>query len=125
MDGANGAPCYFQWLLGHRQNGFLQSHFPKNWFPVLQPDEALLENAYTPVAYRGKGIMSEAMAIIAEQGHEVGARYTITFVEEGNIPSLKGCANAGFSTYIVRTENNLLAGAMSNRSFENPPAIVR
>lgn len=121
---ADGTPCYFQWRLDHRQNRFLQSHFPRRWFPVLREDEILLENAYTPVAFRGKGIMSEAMAIIAETGEDVGARAAITFVEVDNPPSLKACANAGFAPYTLRRERSWLAGALAHRRFEDfEPAL--
>lgn len=113
----NGTPCYFQWRLDWRQNPFLQSRFPRNWFPILRDDETLLENAYTPVAYRGKGIMSEAMAIIAETGREANARYAITFVDTENVPSLKACASAGFRPDLVRHERSYLAGAVSRRHF--------
>jgi hypothetical protein len=71
-------------------------------FPVLADDEALLEGAYTPDEFRGKGIMSGAMARIAEHGVALGARTVLTFVAEGNIGSLKGCKNAGFSPTLRR-----------------------
>ncbi len=113
----SGTPCYFQWRLDHRQNPFLQSRFPRNWFPILRDDEYLLENAYTPVAYRGKGIMSEAMAIIAETGRAADARYAITFVDTENVPSLKACASAGFRPDLVRHERSYFAGAVCRRHF--------
>ena len=56
-------------------------------FPNLEPDEALLENAFTPVAYRGHGIMSAAMALIAERAADIGARNVLTFVGTDNIAS--------------------------------------
>lgn len=117
IDERNGAPCYFQWLMGPHQNAKIQALFPPDWFPILKADEALLENAYTPVAYRGNGIMSAAMALIAEEAGALGCRYVITFVEQDNIPSLKGCHNAGFSPYLVRTERRFLANSITRRSF--------
>jgi RimJ/RimL family protein N-acetyltransferase len=42
------------------------------------------------------GIMSAAMALIAERATEVGARHVLTFVDQHNIASLKGCQRAGF-----------------------------
>ena len=33
-----------------------------------------------------------------------GARWAITFVDEGNTPSLKGCERAGFAPYLRRVE---------------------
>jgi GNAT superfamily N-acetyltransferase len=100
-------PCYVQWLIGPNENAKLQKIF-KGGFPVLRNDEALLEDAYTPEAFRGLGIMSSAMAQIAEQGKQIGARYVITFVHEDNIPSLKGCKRSGFVPYKMRRETNFL-----------------
>lgn len=117
VDDSNGAPCYFQWLMGPNENLKIQAYFPQSWFPVLQADEALLENAYTPPAYRGKGIMSAAMAIIAERAALIGCRYVITFVEKDNVPSLRGCKNAGFAPYIARLETRLLFNTFKHRRF--------
>ncbi|GJE18454.1 GNAT family N-acetyltransferase [Methylobacterium marchantiae] len=117
VDLRNGMPCYCQWLMGSDQNTRIQAFFPKSWFPVLQQDEALLENAYTLAAYRGKGIMSAAMALISERGLDIGCRSVITFVDSNNVPSLRGCRKAGFSPYIVRVERRSLFGAMALRHF--------
>lgn len=96
-------PAYIQWLMGPEQNDNIQVFF-HGTFPVLEPDEALLENALTLVQFRGKGVMPFAMARIAEQGTALGARYVLTFVEQHNIPSLKGCKKSGFFPYLVREE---------------------
>jgi len=98
----NGAPCYTQWLMSSADNGRIQEFF-RGAFPVLAPDEALLEGAFTPESHRGLGIMPRAMALIAEKARDFGARYVITFVGKDNIPSLKGCQRAGFAPYRVRT----------------------
>ena len=63
-----------------------------------------LEGAYTPEEYRGQGIMTGAMAQIAERGRVLEARWVITFVDEGNAASLKGCERAGFTPYVRRRE---------------------
>ncbi|MFB3925432.1 MAG: GNAT family N-acetyltransferase [Syntrophales bacterium] len=95
-------PCYIQWLIGPEHNEQIQKHF-KGGFPPLGPDEALLEGAYTPPAYRGLGIMSRAMSMIAEKAVEFGARRAITFVCYDNISALKGCRSAGFVPFTIRT----------------------
>ena len=117
VDQRSGRPCYFQWLMGPDQNPKIQSFFPKNWFPVLNRDEALLENAYTPASYRGNGIMPSAMAQIAERAAALGCRYIITFVESNNIPSLRGCKKSGFAPYLVRNEHRIFLGWLKIRSF--------
>lgn len=100
IDGRDGMPCYVQWLMSARDNAEIQALGP---FPILEEDEALLENAYTPSTHRGLGIMPAAMALIAEKGEVFGARYVFTFVGTDNIPSLKGCERAGFTPHLQRT----------------------
>ena len=104
---ANGSVGYVQWLFFPKDNLELQSHF-HGLFPKLATDYALLEGAFTFEAFRGKGIMSAAMALIAEEAGKAGARYAITFVTQDNIPSLKGCERAGFTPYCKRTERHRL-----------------
>jgi len=94
-------PCYMQWLMGSEHNDVIQKRF-NHAFPLLAPDEALLESAFTPEAYRGMGIMSYAMAHIAKKAENFKARWVITFVEKDNVPSLKGCKRAGFVPYLLR-----------------------
>lgn len=99
----DGTPCYMQWLLDASQRDEVHEHF-KGTFPPLTPDTALLEGAYTPPEHRGQRIMPAAMARIAAHAGQLGARYVITFVGDGNVPSLKGCERAGFAPYLRRTE---------------------
>jgi len=98
-----GKPCYMQWVMSSSENARLRAVFG-NLYPSLGPDEALLEGAYTPEAYRGRGIMGAAMTQVAERAGEVGARWVITFVDEQNQGSVKGCIRAGFAPYLRRRE---------------------
>src|SRR5580658_5235651 len=70
-------------------------------FLPLADGEALLENAYTPPAYRGLGVMAAAMAQIAERARDFGARKVLTFVATDNIASLKGCQRSGFYPHLL------------------------
>jgi len=99
----DGKACYMQWLILSHQNERVRAFFG-DLYPRLLPDEALLEGAYTPEAYRGQGIMAAAMAQIAERADQFGARWVVTFVDEDNAASLKGCARAGFVPYLRRYE---------------------
>ena len=100
----DGQAGFLQWLFDHRNNAALAAHFG-DAFPVLAEGEALLEGAYTPVAFRGQRIMPAAMARIAERAADTGARYVHTFVGIDNMPSLKGCVRAGFPPYQWRTQH--------------------
>ena len=99
----DGRPCYMQWLIGPSENDNVKKFFVDR-FPLFAPDEALLEFALTLEAHRGQGIMPCAMAQIAKQAADLGARWVITFVMDDNIPSLKGCKRAGFVPYLTRRE---------------------
>ncbi len=99
----DGTACYMQWLILSNENERVRGFFG-NLYPRLAPDEALLEGAYTPEASRGQGIMAAAMAQIAERASQYGARWVVTFVDETNVASLKGCARAGFVPYLRRDE---------------------
>jgi RimJ/RimL family protein N-acetyltransferase len=99
----DGKACYMQWLILSNENERVHAFFG-NLYPRLAPDEALLEGAYTPEAYRGQGIMAAAMSQIAERASQFGARWVVTFVDESNVASLKGCARAGFEPYVRRHE---------------------
>jgi RimJ/RimL family protein N-acetyltransferase len=89
--------CYMQWLAGPEDNDLLRAH---THLPLLEPGEALLENAFTPTGFRGRGIMASAMAQIAARASERGARWVLTVVAEDNIASIKGCRRAGFDPYL-------------------------
>jgi GNAT superfamily N-acetyltransferase len=99
----DGQLCYMQWLVGAADQEKIRPYF-KGSFGRLNKDQVLLEFAYTFKKFRGQGIMAAAMAEIAEKGLLQQARWAITFVQADNIPSLKGCRNAGFSPYMLREE---------------------
>jgi len=119
IDERDGSPAYMQWLLSPAQNDFIAR---LKTFPLLQADEALLENAYTPPSHRGLGIMSAAMALIAERAADFGARYVMTFVGHDNVPSLKGCRRAGFDPDMVHHRHDSLFGVIRRNSFEKMAA---
>jgi GNAT superfamily N-acetyltransferase len=99
----DGKPCYMQWIIPPSENPRLRAVFG-NLYPVLGPEEALLEGAYTFDDYRGKGIMGAAMTQVAEQAARFGGRWVITFVDERNPASVKGCVRAGFVPHLRRHE---------------------
>lgn len=99
----NDRPCYMQWLIGPNENRKVQSYF-KGLFAPIGPDEFLFEGAYVPLHFRGQRINSRAMALIAERGVELGARWAITFIGVENVPSIRGARGAGFEPYLLRLE---------------------
>ena len=118
VDQRDGTPCYMQWLFGYADNPLIRR---MGGFPELHEHEALLENAFTPAKYRGLGIMSAAMALIAERGEELGADYVLTFVDQHNIASLKGCQRAGFFPHLLHNKVQIGFGILARDSFEELP----
>lgn len=100
----DGRPCFVQWIFLPADNAGLRA-YSGDTFPELAPGEALVEGAFTPAAFRGKGVMPAAMARIALEAGKLGARYVHTFVEVDNMPSLKGCIRAGFPAYQWREQH--------------------
>src|SRR4051794_5811673 len=99
----DGRVCYVQWLIEPAQNDLVHDFFEGS-FPRLQPNEVLLEGAYTFPAFRGQGVMAAAMAGITDQGRARGFENAWTFVGEHNEPSLKGCRRAGYHEEVRRIE---------------------
>lgn len=96
-----GSPCYIQWLISHTANDRVESYF-KGYIPPLERDEVVLEGAFIPFRYRGKKIMPLAMAQVAEKAKGIGARFAMTYVQDFNLPSIKGVLQAGFRPYVRR-----------------------
>ncbi len=99
----DGRPAYMQCLVQPEHTDRLRGLFG-DLYPRLLPGHALLEGAYTPPDFRGKGIMAHAMALIAASAADQDVRSVVTFVGEDNIASLKGCKKAGFWPYTRRLE---------------------
>ncbi|MBA3445842.1 MAG: GNAT family N-acetyltransferase [Gemmatimonadales bacterium] len=120
----DGKLCYMQWVIPASENERLRGFFG-NLYPLIGRDEALLEGAYTPTAFRGKGIMGAAMAQVAERAAEFGARWVITFVDQQNAASIKGCLRAGFTPYLRRHEKFRLFYRQVKFDPLMPPAAVQ
>ena len=120
IDQATGYPCFIQWLFTAEQNDFIETFF-RGRFPRLSPDQGLLECAYTPRNYRGKGIMPATMALIAELAPSFGLSELITFVDHNNLPSLKGCAKAGFIPFLTRKDVTIFSAFKRRRFVPLPP----
>jgi len=114
--------CYMQWLIDSTQNELVARQF-KGLCPPLSKNEMLLEWAYTFKKFRGFGIMGRAMAQISAKGAEAGARWLFTYVAVDNVASLKGCKNAGFRPFQIRTEKWWCLRSVA--SFEDLPADAK
>lgn len=114
VDDRTGAPCHIQWLT---EAGYNDTIRRAGALPWLGREEAMLENAYTPSAYRGLGVMSAVTAMLAERARNFGARYVVAFIDEDNVPSLKGARSAGFRPYMVRVRQQYCYGVFRSVRF--------
>ena len=102
--GPDGTPCHLQWLITAKENPKLRAEFG-DLFPALEPDQAMIEGAYTPERFQRLGVMAEATAQVAARAPEFGARWVIGFTVERNHASLKAAKRAGFTPYLRRVES--------------------
>jgi GNAT superfamily N-acetyltransferase len=98
-----GKIVFIQWLIPSTENKAIQSYFNAS-LPILWPNEAIIEVAFTFPEYRGLGIMPEAMSRIAEEAGTEGILRVVAFPEVHNVRTLKACKRAGFLPYIMKNE---------------------
>lgn len=110
-------PVYAQWLVRAADQDLIHAHAPGR-YDRLASDEALLEGAYTFLAFRRMGAMGDGMAQLLRIAAAEGARSAITYVGQENLASLRGCANVGFDLDHMRVSVRRLG---HRRSFAQPP----
>jgi hypothetical protein len=96
-----GEPIYAQWLVRPDEQRALH-RAARRLFPELHDGEALVEGAYTFVAYRRLGAMADGMHQLLARAREAGDRSVLTYVDADNVASLRGCAHVGFVADHVR-----------------------
>ena len=114
-----GEPIYAQWLIDVSNQEALHTVVPR-LFPVLGPDETLVEGAYTFVRSRRTGAMADGMHQLLVAASTGGERRCFTYVSAGNAPSLKGCARVGFELDHVRLTRRRLGRRSVVRQAPNP-----
>lgn len=120
----DGRPIYAQWLISAAEQRPLHRYAP-GLFPPLEADEALVEGAYTFVDFRKRGAMADGMAQLLAAARVAGARSVITYVLGDNVPSLRGCANVGFTADHVRVTTRRLGRRRSVRQPLDERALAQ
>jgi len=102
-----GEPAYINWVVFNTDWERFSPYFAGRLHKELESNECVFEFAYTFEKFRGLGVMGAALRmIIAEIAHErPHVRWGYTYILDKNIPSLKGCRNAGFQPYMQREEH--------------------
>jgi len=114
---SDGQPAYAQWLIRAEDQDRLHRHAPGRYDP-LEPDEVLLEGAFTFAAFRRMGVMADGMSQLLRIAASEGATSAITYVAIDNLPSLRGCSNVGFDLDHVRVSVRRLG---HRRTFTHKP----
>ena len=94
VDGS-GEPIYAQWLVRSDEQEALH-RATRGLFPTLGEGEALVEGAYTFANFRKLGAMTDGMRQLLVRARDSGDRAVFTYVADGNVASLRGCASVGF-----------------------------
>lgn len=111
----HGEPIYAQWLVRRADQDRLRA-VTGALFPPLAESEALVEGAYTFLNFRGCGAMADGMHQLLRAARDGGAESAITYVTDDNVPSLRGCAKAGFELDHVRLTTRRLGVRKSVRA---------
>ena len=115
VDAGSDRACHMQWLTGP---GYGDAVRRSGALPVLAVDEAMLENAFTPVGFRGLGVMAVAVHLIAERARSEGKRRLVAFVDADNAASLKAIERAGLKPCSIRTRRQFAFGTFQTVRFE-------
>jgi hypothetical protein len=100
-------PAYMNWVVFASDWKGFSPYFAGRMHKELEPDECLFEFAYTFEKFRGLGVMGAALRMIVDRivGERPLVRWGYTYILDNNIPSIKGCRNAGFKPYMQRREH--------------------
>jgi hypothetical protein len=102
---ADGTVAYVHWCVDKDSLPALQAVL-NGRFRLLGANEVLFEGAYTFASQRGIGAMTNALGQILRIVRDRGATAAYTYVAGTNIPSLRGCAAAGFDLDHIRTDSS-------------------
>jgi GNAT superfamily N-acetyltransferase len=98
-----GEPVYMQCLARPDQNDLVPRAFGGLIAP-LEPDDALLEFAYTLEDYRAAGIMPWAVSQLAEKAREDGAKRLVIWISVDNLTMERYFRRVGFVPFASRRE---------------------
>lgn len=99
--------AFMLWVIAAPDWLRFRPHFKGNIHWPPSHDECLFEFAYTFRKFRGNGVMSASLVMIAQQvvKERPSLRWAYNFVRLSNEPSLRGCRRAGFRPYMKRKEH--------------------
>ena len=108
-------PVFMQLLAFPSENDHRMSAWG-GMVPPLEPDDAIIDFAFTLEKYRAVGAMPWALARLAEIAHEGGARRLVAWLPENNIAMNRFFRRVGFAR--VRTRHERYRLGRRRISFE-------
>ena len=96
-----GEICYSQ---GMAEAGDVETL--RTWYPacrVPESDEVLVEGLYVPPRFRGRGIGTAGLGLVAQEAARLGYKTVICHVASDNQPSMRAHLKAGFIPYETLT----------------------
>ncbi len=106
VEDSHGNAIFLQWLIPPSENEALRNRYGE-WYPLIAPDEAMIEHAYVLPKYRGTGLLPCAAARVLEIARESGVRSVVTFIPTWNKNSLQSFMNMGFRPYQYRMDRKV------------------
>jgi GNAT superfamily N-acetyltransferase len=94
---------FLQWLIPYTENEKLQMFFG-DWYPLLSPDEGLMESVYVFPKYRGTGILACAEKRIVDVASRSGMKRIKAIIPAWNSNSLASFMRLGFKPYQIKIE---------------------
>ena len=102
----DGRPAYLQFYIPFAELDMVRSYWG-GLFPDYGSDTLLVEGAWVPPEFRGRGLMAQGMyltSMAAKEANSEQVRYATTYVDAGNRGARVGCEAAGFALFQRRTE---------------------
>jgi GNAT superfamily N-acetyltransferase len=96
-----GEICYSQGMAEAGDVETLRMWYPA--CPVPESDEVLVEGSYVPPRFRGRGIGTTGLALVAQEAARLGYSRVICHVASDNQPSMRAHVKAGFVRYETLT----------------------
>jgi hypothetical protein len=103
---AEGELVSMQWLVRPSENGLLEAHFPRLYYP-LREGEVLLENVFIYPRFRGLGVFPTVNHHVLEVARREGFRVCNAYIRKDNLPSLNGFLAMGFQLQRLLTGFNV------------------
>lgn len=103
----DGRLAYMQWLIYPDENDILAERFGRRFY-LLQPDQVMLENAFSFPDVRGLGLLPCISSDLLVKAGEQGYKSAVIYIKNGQITSLNEFMRLGFKIRKMVREYKIL-----------------